>query len=140
MLGSIGMENAAYIVFWAVLVVFTIIIEVRTYNLTTIWFSISAFVSLILAIFGVHIIIQGVVFVVLSILLLLLTKPFVRKYMKEKDNRTNVDRLIGMVGVVTLEVAPEQYGEIIVAGAHWRAVNYDGLVFSVGEKVMIDKI
>jgi membrane protein implicated in regulation of membrane protease activity len=61
--------------------------------------------------------------------------------MMQKDIiKTNSDRLIGMVGIVTQAIVPNEIGEVKVDNNLWRAVNNDNLSFVVGEKVLIDAI
>lgn len=128
------------VILWAAVFIVTLIVEIETFNLTTIWFCISAFVSLILAVLNVDPVIQVIVFIVLSILLLILTKPLVKKFMKNGVVRTNSDMIIGKIGYVTKDIIPNQYGEVKVQGNLWRAVNYNDITFREGEKVLIDEI
>lgn len=129
-----------YVIMWAAIFIITLVIEIETFNLTTIWFCISALVALILSVFNVDIIIQVVVFIVLSVVLLILTKPLARKVMKKETIKTNTDRLINQIAVVTKEILPNEFGEVRIQGTFWRAVNYENLTFSIGENVIIDGI
>ncbi len=129
-----------YISFWAIVFVITLIHEIQSFNLTTIWFCISALVSLILAIFGVHIAIQIVVFIVLSIALLLATKPLVKKFRDRPIERTNADRVLGQVAKVTKKIDKDNYGEVIVDNNYWRAICKDDNTYEVDEKVIIKGI
>lgn len=129
-----------YISFWAIVFIATLIHEIQSFNLTTIWFCISALVSLVLAIFGVHIVIQVVVFIVLSIILLLATKPLVKKFKSRPTVRTNADRIIGKIAKVTKKIEKNNYGEIIVDNNYWRAICKDDETYKVGEEVIIKEI
>lgn len=129
-----------YISFWAIVFVATLIHEIQSFNLTTIWFCISALVSLILAIFSVHIAIQIVVFIVLSIALLLATKPLVKKFKNRPVVRTNADRIIGKVAKVTQKIEKNSYGEIIIENNYWRAICKDDEIYEVDEQVIIKEI
>ena len=136
-LGSIGW---IMIVGWALIFVVTLIIELETADLITVWFCVSSFVALILAILGVNPGWQIGVFIGLSIILLIATRPLTKNMMKKDIIRTNTDRLIGMIGVVTKEIVPNELGEIKVDNGLWRAINRNGLRFEVGEKASIDAI
>ena len=61
------------------------------------------------------------VFTITSILLLLLTKPFVKKIKKKDVVPTNLDRVIGKVGVVTEKIEKDGIGEVKVLGKRWSA-------------------
>ncbi len=79
-------------------------------------------------------------FLVLSVVLILATKPLAKKRMRGTYVRTNTDRFIGMVAVVTKEILPNEIGEVKIDNQLWRAVNNEGLAFQPGEKVIVDAI
>jgi membrane protein implicated in regulation of membrane protease activity len=128
------------VVFWAVIFVITLIIELETADLTTIWFCISSVVALVAGIAFANPITQIIIFVALSLVLILATRPLVKNKMRATVIRTNTDRLIGMVAIVTKEIVPNEIGEVKVSNEFWRAVNYDGLSFEVGESISVDSI
>lgn len=132
--------NWYFVVLWASVFIITLIVEIETFNLTTIWFCISAFCSLILAVLKVPETYQIIVFIVFSIILLIATKPLVKKLTKNEVVKTNANRVIGEIGEVTKEIIPDEFGEVKVQGNLWRAVNYNNLSFVVGEKVLIEGI
>lgn len=111
------------IYFWIGIIILLTIIEVFTVNLTTIWFVASALVTLIVSFFCDSIIIQFSLFVILGIILLVLTKPLVRKLTTKNMVKTNFDRVIGMKGVVTEKILPLEVGEVKVDGKKWSAIS-----------------
>ena len=88
---------------WIGIVISLALIEILTINLTTIWFVASGLLSLILSIFIDNYLIQFGVFVIGGFLLLI----FTRSYLLNKINigviKTNLDRVIDSVGIVTEE-------------------------------------
>ena len=108
-------------IFWLVLIIFLVIIEILSINLTTIWFVASALVSLILSFLGISFIIQFGIFVVLGIILLITTRPILLKFFKVENVKTNLDRVIGMTGIVTEDILPLETGEVKVDGKRWSA-------------------
>lgn len=114
-----------------------LIIEICTINLVSIWFAIGAFVSFFVSMFTENIFIQGAVFLVVSLLTLLVTKPFIKK-MKFQNVRTNLDRVVGMEGVVTEEISKFEIGEVKVDGKRWSAKSDSSI--SVGDVVEIERI
>ena len=126
------------IIIWSVVVVAAIVVEVCTVNLTTIWFAIAGVVSLILALLDVNIIWQCVVFLVLSIILLLLTRPLIRRITRKSNAHTNADRIFDKTAVVTKEISPDEIGEVQIDEDIWRAISESKETFSVGEKVIIN--
>jgi membrane protein implicated in regulation of membrane protease activity len=128
------------VVAWGIIFLVTLFIELETMDLVTIWFCISAIVTLICGIIFLEPIWQCVLFVSLSFVLILITQPLAKKRMKVGIIRTNTDKLIGEIGIVTKEIVPNEIGEIKVENQLWRAINTEGLSFAVGEEVMIDAI
>ncbi len=112
-------DNMFYI--WIGIVIFLTLIEIMTVNLTTIWYVISAIVALILTNFTDSYMIQVGTFAILGTILLLLTKPFIKKFLKNKNVPTNLDRILGMKGTVTEDILKNKTGEVKVDGKKWTA-------------------
>ncbi len=107
---------------WLGVVIALILIEVLTTNLVTIWFVASGIVALILSLFIDKYYIQFLVFVVLGVILLLTTREHLLKLMKGKYQKTNLDRVVGMIAVVTEEISKNNPGEVKVDGKRWTAI------------------
>ena len=125
-------------IFWLILVIILAIIEVATTDLLTIWFVISGIITLILSFFINNIAIEVAVFGILGIILLITTRPLFKKIMHGNNEKTNLDRVIGMIGIVTEEISKNNIGEVKVDGKKWSAISNEKL--NVGEKVVIEKI
>lgn len=125
---------------WVLIFVVTLIVELETSNLTTIWFCISSVVTIICGVLFANPYVQLIIFIALSLILVLATRPLTKKMMQKEIIKTNSDRLIGMVGIVSSAIIPNEIGEVKVDNSLWRAVNNDNLTFAVGEKVLIDAI
>lgn len=108
---------------WLIIILFLGFIEAITVNLVTIWFVISGIVSLILSFFIDDFIIQFSVFVILGILLLITTRSWLNKVFKINKYKTNLDRVIGMRGIVTEKITKNSSGEVKVDGKRWMAVS-----------------
>lgn len=89
------------VVTWFIVFLVLLVIELVTINLVSIWFAVGALSSMISACFTENITIQVIIFIIVSIIALLITKPFVEKLRKRKIQPTNLDRVIGSEGVVT---------------------------------------
>ena len=76
---------------WLILFVVLIILELCTVNLTTIWFAFGALLAYIVSLFTDNVMIQTTVFLVVSVMTLLFTRPIVKKYLLTKPSRTNAD-------------------------------------------------
>lgn len=123
---------------WLIAFLVFLTIEMITINLVSIWFAIGAIVSMGVAYFTNNVLIQMIVFIVVSLVTLLITKPLVKKFKKVDFVPTNSDRVIGKVGEVTKIITPDEYGEVKVFGTLWTAFSDD--VLNVGDKVIITNI
>ena len=106
---------------WLIIVILLTLIEVATVNLTTIWFVVSGVIALIISLFVDNYILQFGIFVILGVILLITTKPFLTKFLKQHKVKTNIDRIIGMTGVVTEKIEKNKDGEVKVDGKMWTA-------------------
>ena len=55
--------------------------------------------------------------------MLILTRPLLKKYIDASKEKTNLDRVIGMKGVVTEKIEELGIGEVKVDGKKWRAID-----------------
>ena len=69
---------------WAALTVVLIIVEAVTVQLVTIWFAIGSLAALIANLAGANGVWQGIIFVVVSLAVLALTRPYVKKAIEKK--------------------------------------------------------
>ncbi|HHT39229.1 MAG: NfeD family protein [Acholeplasmatales bacterium] len=125
---------------WGAIFLAALIIELKTFNLTSVWFCVSALITLIAGIFGANIYWQIVIFIVTSTVLLIVTKPLVRKVAKKGHEKTNVDRFIGKKALVTKKITADHYGEVSIENSIWRAASFDESSFKVGDKVVVKEI
>ena len=109
--------------YWLILIFILVIIEVSTINLVSIWFIASGIVSLFCSFFIESFLIQFAIFVILGIILLITTRKFLNRLLKQHNEKTNLDRVIGMIGVVTEEIDKNKVGEVKVDGKIWSAVS-----------------
>ena len=105
---------------WLSIVVLLAIIEILTVNLVSIWFVISGILSMITSLFITNVTIQITIFVIFGVLFMLLTKNTVKKIVPKKE-KTNLDRVVGMEGVVTKKITKNTSGEVKVDGKYWTA-------------------
>ena len=79
-------------------------------------------VALIAAMCGAGIVIQIVLFLVVSLVLLFFTRPFAVRFLNKDTLKTNVDRVVGMEGVVTEEISNlAGTGKVSIGGNMWTA-------------------
>ena len=123
---------------WLIVFLVLLAIELATVNLVTIWFAVGALVSLFVSYFVDNVIIQTAVFIVVSLISLLLTKPILRKFKVVNFEPTNSDRYIGKKGDVVKRITPKEKGEVKVLGTIWTATSDETL--EVGDEIEVLKI
>ena len=128
--------------FWLILFIIFLVCEIATLGLTTIWFAGGAFISFWLSIAGLGFIPQLVVFCLVSINLLVTTRPLATKYLNKNTTRTNVEELIGKnVKVSEIIDNINETGHVMINGVEWLArAQHDGMVIQEGTLVRIMEI
>lgn len=107
---------------WLLLFVALIAIEIATLGLTTIWFAAGALVATVAAAFDAPLFIQITMFIFVSLVLLLFTRPIAVKYFNKDRIRTNAESLIGRQAIVISEIDNLQgIGQVTVNGQEWSA-------------------
>ena len=129
-------------VFWLILFVVLLIIEIFTMGLTTIWFAGGALVAFILAFVGFTLPVQIIAFLLVSVLLVVLTRPIAVKYFNREREKTNAESLIGQKAVVIEPIDTiHGLGRVEVNGMEWSAKTDEiKEIIEVGEVVMIEGI
>ncbi len=126
-------------IYWIILFLVLLLIELATVNLVSIWFAIGAIAAFITSFFTDSALLQLLVFVVVSVVSLIIMLPVVKKFKsKEKFVPTNLDRLIGKEAEVTKEISSNHYGEVRIFDEIWTASS--DCTLKVGEKVIVEKI
>lgn len=126
--------------FWVAVTILCIVIETFTLSLTTIWFAISAFVMVFLAFTPLPFAAQLSIFVVLSLVLLIFTRPLLKKKLNQKKIATNYERTIGQIAVVTRKITALEKGTVKLNGMEWTATVKDDIVLEEGTKCIIEEI
>ena len=127
---------------WLVAFVILIGIEAATMALTTIWFAGGAVFAFFAAVLGFSIQTQLVVFLIVSFILLLFTRPLAMRFVNRETVKTNVDGLIGRrAKVITKIDNNEPSGVAVVNGQEWTARSADDAVtIPVGTHVLIKEV
>ena len=120
---------------WMIIFIILVLIELCTVNLVSIWFAIGALASFVLSFWVSDITWQIAMFVGVSFISLLLTRKIVSKVRGGEVVRTNLDRVIGQVGIVTEEITKLEPGEVKVDSKKWSAISSKKI--KVGSKVEI---
>lgn len=125
---------------WIAITIICIVIESLTLSLTTIWFGISAFLMVFLSFTPIPIVAQVFIFVVLALVLLIFTRPVLKKKLNNKKIATNYERIIGQIGVVTKPITVLEKGAIKINGMEWTAAVKEDISLEEGSKCIIESI
>ena len=79
----------SWLVFWAIVFVVMVVLEVVTAGLYACWFAIGALVAFVVALFTDVVLVQFVVFFTVSILLIVFARPFLKRLLEEKQSQTD---------------------------------------------------
>lgn len=128
------------IVVWSVIIIASLIVEAETSELVAIWFGVGAIPALVCAVFETKAYIQLIVFAAVTIILIMATRPLVKKFNQKNTIPTNVDKLIGMIGKVTQDIVPNSRGEVVVNYQTWTAITNQNETITTNEEVTIKEI
>lgn len=128
-------------IFWLIVFVVLLIVEIATMGLTTVWFAGGALVAFLAAYMGFGVVVQVLVFLIVSILLLVLTRPLAVKFFNQEREKTNAESLIGQKAVVKEEINTLQAtGRVEVNGMEWSAKTEESEIIEADTIVMIKGI
>ena len=132
--------NPIYV--WLIALVAFIAVEIATMGLTTIWFAGGALVALVLALVKASFYVQLGAFLVISIVLLVCTRPLAVKFFNQKREKTNVDSMIGKQAIVLAQIDNlKEEGQVILNGMEWSARAYEeGCIIPAGAVVEVKEI
>ncbi len=127
--------------FWLIVFAILLIAEIVTAGtLVSIWFSFGALAAFLVQKLGFGMIGQLVAFIIVSVALLFLTKPFVKK-VKPEYVPTNMDRLLGKVCIVMEDIDElGTKGSVAIDGKEWSAMGAGGKIIPAGERVRVKDI
>lgn len=135
------MPDFAMLIFWVVLLILLIVVEAVTAQMVTIWFAAGALGAIVAERLGAQMWLQWVIFIAVSAVALVLTRPLAKKLTKTNAQPTNADRCIGKIAVVTETINNiGAKGQVNVDGAIWTARSSDNSVIEKDEKVTVEKI
>lgn len=125
---------------WIAIIIFLLVIEASTATLTTIWFACGAVFAAVLAAFEVSLEWQIITFIITSAIILILTRPLVKKLLR-KNTTTNKDLLIGAASYVTERIDNiAQSGYVKINDVYWAARSEDNSIIEQGTLVEVKNI
>ena len=135
------MKDVNMLLIWALAIVAFGILEGITTQLVSIWFVVGAAAALGAAALHAPLWVQFTVFFAVSVVVLIVTRPLVKKRLHSKLERTNADRCIGQDAVVIEEInnlLPS--GQVKADGKVWTARSSDQSIIKPDTVVTVEKI
>lgn len=130
-----------YAIIWLAALVILLIAEALTLGLTTIWFAGGALIALVAALLGANVWVQLGIFLAVSLILLIFTRPVALRYMNKSTLKTNVDSLAGEQGIVSETIDNlEATGKVKLNDVFWMARSEDGSIINEGTVVEIVRV
>lgn len=126
---------------WLAVLLVAAVIEMATVQLVSVWFAVGSFAAFIACLAGAPVMAQWVIFGVVSIVSLAAMRPLALRKFAVQKTRTNADRYLGKVALVTAEINNTiGTGQANVLGSIWTARSADGSVIPAGRHVLVESI
>lgn len=129
-------------IIWIVLTIIFAALEIATVGLTSIWFAGGALAALLCYALGLDIVWQVIIFIAVSLVLLVFTRPWALKYFKPHLVRTNYEEALEKTVCITETVDNRKStGTAVFNGQEWTARSYvDGKVLEAGTIAKVKEI
>ena len=129
-------------IIWVGLMVFFLIVEAACpVHLVSIWFALGALAAGIAAWLGGAVWLQVTLFVIVSAVLLASLWPLVRKCLNPRLTATNLDSILGSIGLVTAAIDNiAAVGQVKLGAMEWSARSTTGDPIPAGTKIRVDRI
>ena len=128
-------------IIWLALTVVFLITEAVTVTVVSLWFAAGSLAAMVTALTGGGLAFQATVFLIISIVMLTALRPLVRKYVTPTLTPTNIDSVIGSVGIVTVQIDNiSATGQVKLNGMEWTARSTSGEPIATGTQVTVNRI
>jgi membrane protein implicated in regulation of membrane protease activity len=128
---------------WLISAIVLMIAEIFTPGFVLACFSIGCLVSCVTAFFTHSIPIQISAFIISSLLIFFFIRPLMRLFIlgDGHDEKTNVDALIGKLGMVSEPIDPSRNtGRVLVGGEDWKGVTENREFLNEGTEIEVLKV
>lgn len=135
------MDAGTISIIWLVVLAILLVIEFLTLGLTTVWFAGGALVAFLVSLVGGPLWLQLLLFIAVSVVLLLFTRPLAMKYLNKDVQKTNVDSIPGQKGIVTATIDNlKAEGQVTIQGMEWTARAKNGNTIEKGKVVRVTAV
>ena len=135
------MDAGTISIIWLVVLAILLVIEFLTLGLTTVWVAGGALVAFLVSLAGGPLWLQLLLFIAVSVVLLLFTRPLAVKYLNKDVQKTNVDSIPGQKGIVTATIDNlKAEGQVTIQGMEWTARAKNGNTIEKGKVVRVTAV
>lgn len=128
-------------VFWLAMIVVFLLAEASTVALVSTWFAVGSLAAMLMALTGAGLGFQITIFMIVSAICLTALRPLVRKHIKPRLTKTNVDALVGTTGLVTAPIDNVMaQGQVKLGAMEWTARSESGEPIPQGTLVKVVRI
>ena len=128
-------------IFWLAMIVVFLMAEASTVTLVSLWFAAGSLAAMLVALTGAGIGFQVTIFVIVAAVCLTALRPLVRKHIKPKLTKTNVDAVAGATGLVTVAIDNvTAAGQVKLGAMEWTARSESGEPIPQGTLVKVERI
>ncbi len=128
-------------IMWVVFLALFLLTDIMTSALITIWFAAGALVAGVASYFGASLIVQVALFVSVSLVMLLFTRPIAKKYFNSNRQKTNLDSIKGSrVKVLETIDNDKNQGKVLINGVEWTARAVDDVIIEEGSYAEVKEI
>ena len=128
-------------ILWLIVAVALLVFESVTVSLMTIWFAAGALVAFIAAMLKATWWLQFILFIVVSFVMLIFTRPWALKHINSKVTKTNIDSIIGLEARVISEINNDKAeGYVVINGQEWAARSVTGEIIPVDTRIVVKAI
>lgn len=128
-------------IIWFVLLIVFVLAEAATVTVVSLWFAAGALAALVVSMLSGPVWLQVLVFAVVSVVLLWMLRPIIRKHFNPKLTRTNVDAVIGREATTMVAINNRMaQGKVMLDGMEWSARSTTGEEISENTVVRVDRV
>ena len=127
--------------FWLMLIVVFLLVEGSTVTLVSLWFALGSLAAMLVSLLRAPVWFQTTLFVIVSAICLTALRPLVRKHIKPKLTKTNVDAVAGTTGLVTVAIDNvSAVGQVKLGAMYWTARSESGEPVPEGTLVKVVRV
>ena len=126
---------------WILAIIIFLAMEAATAALVSIWFAGGAVAALIASLFGAGILVQILLFLVVSVACVIVLRNVAVKNFERKKADTNLDRIIGQSVIITQTVNnTTREGKASINDVEWKVKSENDEIILAGETATVTAI